>query len=79
LMDMQMPEMDGITAARVICERWPAGERPGIDAMTASASNNDRDACLGAGMDQFVSKPVRLQDLRRTLLETEKRPSLQSA
>ncbi|HND60676.1 MAG TPA: PAS domain S-box protein [Opitutaceae bacterium] len=79
LMDMQMPEMDGITAARVICERWPAGERPRIVAMTASASNNDRDACLGAGMDQFVSKPVRLQDLRRTLLETEKRPSLQSA
>ena len=70
LMDMQMPEMDGPAAAREICARWPVGRRPRIVAMTASASASDRDVCLAAGMDEFVSKPVRLQDLRRTLLET---------
>jgi len=70
LMDMQMPEMDGPSAAREICARWPRGRRPRIVAMTASASSTDRDECLAAGMDEFVSKPVRLQDLRKTLLAT---------
>ncbi|MDB6093949.1 MAG: multi-sensor hybrid histidine kinase [Verrucomicrobia bacterium] len=70
LMDMQMPEMDGPAAAREICSRWRPEDRPRIVAMTASASSTDRDACLAAGMDEFVSKPVRLQDLRATLLAT---------
>ena len=70
LMDMQMPELDGPGAAREICARYPAEARPRIVAMTAGASSADRDTCLAAGMDEFVTKPVRLQDLRRTLLST---------
>jgi len=70
LMDMQMPELDGPGAAREICASLPASARPRIVAMTASASSADRDTCLAAGMDEFVTKPVRLQDLRRTLLST---------
>jgi len=68
LMDMQMPELDGPGAAREICALLPANARPRIVAMTASASSTDRDLCLESGMDDFVTKPVRLQDLRKTLL-----------
>ena len=67
-MDLQMPEMDGLQATREICARWPKGARPHIVAMTANASTDDREACLAAGMDGFVSKPVRLQDIREVLL-----------
>ncbi|MEO6875496.1 MAG: response regulator [Opitutaceae bacterium] len=70
LMDMQMPELDGPGATREICAHLPANERPRIVAMTASASSSDRDLCLEAGMNDFVTKPVRLQDLRNTLLAT---------
>ena len=70
LMDMQMPELDGPGATREICALVPAEDRPRIVAMTASASSTDRDLCLDAGMDDFVTKPVRLQDLRKTLLAT---------
>jgi len=70
LMDVQMPEMDGLQAAREICARWPRRERPRIVAMTANASTGDRDACLAAGMDDFVTKPVRAEDLRAALVAT---------
>ncbi|MSU51311.1 MAG: response regulator, partial [Opitutus sp.] len=69
-MDMQMPEIDGLQATREICRRLPFGERPRIVAMTANASPADREQCLAAGMDEFMTKPVRLQDLRRELLAT---------
>ncbi|MBC7368682.1 MAG: PAS domain S-box protein [Undibacterium sp.] len=69
-MDLQMPEMDGLQATRAICARWPKSVRPHIVAMTANASTDDREACLAAGMDGFISKPVRLQDLRGVLLIT---------
>jgi PAS domain S-box-containing protein len=74
LMDMQMPELDGPGATREICALLPKS-RPRIVAMTASASSTDRDLCLAAGMDDFVTKPVRLQDLRKTLLATPVGPS----
>jgi PAS domain S-box-containing protein len=73
LMDMQMPIMDGVQATREICARWGAGERPRIVAMTANASAIDRTECLAAGMDEFIAKPVRMQDLRATLLATPAR------
>jgi CheY-like chemotaxis protein len=57
-----------LQATAEICARWPKGVRPAIVAMTANASTDDREACLKAGMDGFVSKPVRLHDLRAVLL-----------
>jgi two-component system, sensor histidine kinase and response regulator len=68
LMDIQMPEMDGIEATCSICQEWEAGQRPVIIAMTANAMEEERDRCLKAGMDDHISKPVRLEELR-TMLE----------
>ena len=70
LMDLQMPEMDGLQATREICARWARDERPRIVAMTANASTADRDACFEAGMDGFVTKPVRAEELRTALRAT---------
>ncbi len=70
LMDVQMPEMDGLQAAQEICARYPRSQRPRIVAMTANASTGDRDQCLAAGMDDFLPKPVRQGDLRAALLAT---------
>ena len=67
LMDVQMPEMDGLDAAREICARWGAGERPRIIAMTANALQGDRDMCLAAGMDDYVTKPIRVERLVEAL------------
>ena len=75
LMDVQMPEMDGLEATRQICARWKKGERPHIIAMTANALQGDREMCLEAGMDDYVSKPIRVPDLMRALSSA---PSLQS-
>ncbi len=67
LMDWQMPVMDGLQAALEIRRREPAGRRTPIVAMTASAMEADRDACLAAGMDDHVGKPVRPDELQATL------------
>jgi len=63
LMDVQMPEMDGLEATRQIVAGWPEGERPAIVAMTAAATPEDRAECLAAGMDDYVTKPVRTAQL----------------
>src|ERR1043166_2297748 len=62
-----MPEMDGLEAARKICQRWPADKRPRIIAMTGNALMGDREKCLQAGMDDYISKPVRIADLQSAL------------
>ncbi|MEZ4700067.1 MAG: response regulator [Rhodothermales bacterium] len=67
LMDMMMPEMDGIEATRAIRERYDAERQPVIIAMTANAMSEDQNACLEAGMDDFVSKPVKSETLRKAL------------
>ena len=66
-LDVQMPEMDGLEAARQICQRWPAGKRPRIIAMTGNALIGDREKCLQAGMDDYISKPIRVVDLQSAL------------
>jgi CheY-like chemotaxis protein len=67
LMDVQMPEMDGLEASRQICARWGLGERPRIVAMTANAMAGDREMCLGAGMDDYLTKPIRVERLVEAL------------
>ena len=72
-MDVQMPEMDGLEATRRIVERWPDGNRPRIVAMTANAMQGDRAACLAAGMDDYVVKPIRVEALVDALLAVSMR------
>ena len=63
LMDVQMPEMDGFEATRRLRASPPPYGRPWIVAVTANAMEGDRDACLAAGMDDYVSKPMRVEAL----------------
>jgi len=62
LMDVQMPELDGFEASREINRRWPVA-RPRIVAMTANAMQGDRELCVAAGMDDYVAKPIRVEEL----------------
>lgn len=99
LMDVEMPQMDGLTATRLICQEWsidaglkdiepetftqnPKSPRPRIIAMTAYAMAGDRQKCLEAGMDDYLSKPIQVQELIRALqlcqpgtVETKQQPT----
>ncbi len=67
LMDVQMPDMDGLEATRRIVKGWPSDKRPRIIAMTANAMQGDREMCLEAGMDDYISKPIRTEKLIESL------------
>ena len=63
LMDVQMPELDGLGASRRIRDEVPPSRQPRIIAMTANAMQSDRALCIAAGMDDYISKPVRIEEL----------------
>jgi CheY-like chemotaxis protein len=74
-MDVQMPEMDGLEATRRIRDRSGLQKQPRIVAMTANAMQGDRELCLAAGMDDYVSKPIRVDELVEALMKVESMPS----
>ena len=59
LLDVQMPEMDGLEVARSVCQSYAGATRPRMVALTANALDGDRESCMAAGMDGYLSKPVR--------------------
>jgi len=67
LMDVQMPEMDGLEATRRLRDQFPAVQQPQVIAMTANAMQGDREMCLEAGMDDYISKPIRIEVLVEAL------------
>jgi len=66
-LDVQMPEMDGLEAAQRICARYPISKRPRMVAMTGNALVGDREKCLNAGMDDYISKPARIGEIQHAL------------
>lgn len=76
LMDVQMPQMDGLETSRRICQEYGKGTddrplKPWIIAMTANAMRGDREMCLAAGMDDYITKPVRREDLAHALTQCQ--------
>lgn len=67
LMDIQMPEMDGLEATRIIRKRLPENEQPRIIAVTAHALDYSREMCLDAGMDDYIAKPIHKDELAEVL------------
>ena len=74
LMDVQMPELDGFEASREINRRWPGGGRPRLVAMTANVMQGDRELCSASGMDDYVAKPIRVEELIAALARCPRRP-----
>jgi len=72
LMDVQMPEMDGLEAARQINREFSGDRRPYLIALTANVLSSDREKCEAAGMDDFLGKPLQLQSLQKVLSLTRR-------
>ncbi|WP_337906901.1 response regulator [Iningainema tapete] len=74
LMDVQMPEMDGLTATRRICQEWSQQQRPRIIAMTAYATEDIWRQCLEAGMDDYIIKPIQIEKLVEAMKQCQSPP-----
>jgi PAS domain S-box-containing protein len=72
-MDVQMPEMDGLTCTREICKQYPEETRPWIIAMTANALEGDRELCQEAGMNDYISKPISGKSITDALLRASEK------
>lgn len=73
-----MPEMDGLETTRRISQEWEVGFRPQIIAITANAMRGDREVCLAAGMNDYISKPIQLQELAEALSKCSPQRSFES-
>jgi signal transduction histidine kinase/DNA-binding response OmpR family regulator len=73
LMDVHMPVLDGIQATRAICRKVPRGKRPYIIGLSANALAGERERCLGAGMDEYIPKPMDQEKLAALLATVERR------
>ncbi len=71
-MDVQMPEMDGLDATRNIRRDFSAEQQPRIVAMTANAMQGDREECINAGMDDYISKPIQVKEIQRVIENKKK-------
>jgi CheY-like chemotaxis protein/HPt (histidine-containing phosphotransfer) domain-containing protein/urease gamma subunit len=71
LMDIQMPEMDGLSTTRQIYQEWPPDRRPRIIALTAYATEDNWKQCLAVGMDDYISKPIQIAKLIRALSQCQ--------
>ncbi len=78
LMDMQMPKMDGLEATEMIRKKFPREEQPAVIAQTAGAMEQDRKQCLQAGMDYYISKPLRVEELVKVLINIHPLPPHQA-
>ena len=76
LMDAEMPEMDGRQAAMLIRKTFPSNEQPNIIAMTANVQHGDREEYLSIGMNDYVAKPLKMEDLIRVLSASKPTPEI---
>jgi len=76
LMDAEMPEMDGRQTTMLIHKDYPVDQRPNIIAMTANASPGNREEFLSIGMDDYITKPLRMDEMIRVLLATNPTPEI---
>jgi PAS domain S-box-containing protein len=68
-MDIQMPEMDGLEATKYINQTWHNEDRPTIVAMTANVMHGDKEKCINAGMDDYISKPVLIEEVQKIIIK----------
>jgi CheY-like chemotaxis protein len=68
-MDIQMPEMDGLEATKNINQNWHNEDRPTIVAMTANVMHGDKEKCINAGMDDYISKPVLIEEVQKIIIK----------